>query len=221
MTDSPLFRKPIIKLEEERTPDLSFLDKELFQPEKGYRFTADALLLADTIHPQPDEVILEFGGGCGIIPIIIAKLNPRVKIISLEIQEELALCAKKNIELYELQNQIEIINEDARVGWQKFTNGSFQRVVTNPPYRESGKGKLNPSSDKAIARHEVSLDLSSIIQWSSFLLQPGGKLNFIFPSSRYREATILLEKNNFDLTDTEEVKRSRNSVRILEACYKP
>ena len=221
MTDPELSKKPIIKLEEEREVDLSFLDKEIFQPDKGYRFTADALLLADTLHPQPNETILEFGGGCGIIPLILAKKYPTVKITSFEIQEELASCAKKNVELYALQNQILILNEDAREGWQKLTNGSFQRVVSNPPYRETGKGKLNPSSEKAIARHELSLNLSDIIQWSSFLLQPDGRLNFIFPSSRYREVTLLLEKSNFDLTDIEEIKRTRNSVRIIEACYKP
>lgn len=221
MNERGIEKKPVIRLEEERSIDLSFLDRELFQPEKGYRYTTDALLLADTIRPHPNEVILEFGGGCGIIPLILAKLNPGIKIISIEIQEELALCARKNVELYQLQSQIDILNEDAHDAWQKFTNGYFQRIISNPPYRETGRGKLNSTVEKAVARHEISLNLSSIIQWSSFLLQPGGRLNFIFPSSRYREATVLLEKNNFDLTDIEEVKRTRNSVRILEACYKP
>lgn len=221
MNDSQFSKKPIVKLEEERTLDLSIFEKELFQPEKGYRFTGDSLLLADTIHPLANEKILEFGGGCGIVSLILAKLNPSIKIISIEIQEELACCAKKNVSLYQLQDQIEIINEDARVGWQKFVNGFFQRIISNPPYRETGKGRLNPSGEKAVARHEISLNLSNIIQWSSFLLQPGGKLNFIFPSSRYRDATILLDKNNFDLTDIEEVRRTRNSVRIIEACYRP
>lgn len=221
MPDPARSPKPEVTLTEERSLEPDFLKEALFQPQKGYRFSADSLLLAEFIQPRPNERILEFGGGCGIIPLILAKKNSSVKIISIEIQDELISCARKNIKLYHLEEQIEFIHEDANTGWKKLSKGTFQRIITNPPYREAGKGRLNPDSDKAIARHEISLSLKDIIQWSRELLAPGGKINFIFPSSRNDEVIALLKKNQFELVEVEEIKRVRNGVRLFEASYIP
>jgi tRNA1Val (adenine37-N6)-methyltransferase len=221
MIDPARFPNPEIRLTEERSLEPDFLKEALFQPQKGYRFSADSLLLAEFIQPRPNERILEFGGGCGIIPLILAKKNSSVKIISIEIQDELVSCARKNVELYHLKEQIEFLQEDANTAWEKLLKGSFQRIITNPPYREAGMGRLNPEIEKAIARHEISLSLKNIIQWSRELLAPEGKINFIFPSIRNDEVIALLKKNQFELVEVEEIKRVRNGVRLFEASYNP
>ena len=213
---SPLPDQPI-QMTEERSVDIRLLKATLYQPVKGYRFTEDSLLLADSIHPKPDESILEFGGGCGIVSLIVAKKNPTVHIVTLEIQKELADCSEKNAALNDLTGQIQTLREDANLVWQKFKKKSFHRVITNPPYRIPGSGRLNPGDERAIARHEISLNLKNIIQWSASLLMPGGKINFIFPSSRYEETIACLEKYRFELIEIEEVRRERNSIRIFEA----
>ncbi|MHB8482191.1 MAG: tRNA1(Val) (adenine(37)-N6)-methyltransferase [Nitrospiria bacterium] len=213
---SPLPDQPV-QLTGERSFDTHLLKPPLYQPDKGYRFTEDALLLADSIHPQSDESVLEFGGGCGIISLIVAKKNPTVNIIMLEIQKELSECAEKNVRSNQLNGQIQVIHEDANIAWQKFKKKSFHRVITNPPYRIPGSGRLNPDDERAMARHEISLSLKNIIHWSGSLLMPGGKINFIFPSNRYEEAITCLEKHRFELIEIEEVRRARNSIRIFEA----
>ena len=217
MINAALLPKQPARLVEERPIKAELLKPTLYQPAKGYRFTEDSLLLADSIHPELNESILEFGGGCGIIPLILAKKNPTVQIITLEIQKELAECSEKNVVLNGLNGQIQTLREDANFAWQKFKKKSFHRVITNPPYRTPGSGRLNPDDERAMARHEISLNLKNIIQWSVSLLAPGGKINFIFPSSRYEEALACLEKHRFELIEIEEVRRMRNSIRIFEA----
>ena len=216
---SPL-PKQTSQLVEERTLGPDFLESPLSQPLKGYRFTEDSLLLADSIHPKPNERILEFGGGCGIIPLILAKKSATIQILTLEIQKELAECAEKNVLRNDLGGQVQVVQEDANIAWKRLEKWSFHRVITNPPYRMTENGRLSPSHDKALARHEISLTLKNIIQWSASLLVPGGKINFIFPSSRYQEAIAYLEKYRFELIEIEEVRRERNSVRIFEAKLK-
>jgi len=40
--------------------------------------------------------------------------------------------------------------------------GPVNRVVSNPPYRKSGSGRLTPDSQKTLARHEIHVTLKVI-----------------------------------------------------------
>jgi tRNA1Val (adenine37-N6)-methyltransferase len=42
---------------------------KLIQSKTGYRFSIDALLLAEFVTIRKDDVILDQGTGCGIIPL--------------------------------------------------------------------------------------------------------------------------------------------------------
>ena len=211
------FHPKIIKMVEEKSLLPDILKETLKQPHKGYRFSEDALLLANSIRPAPGENILEIGSGCGIIPLCIARQHPSVKFTTIEIQEGLAECAQFNIALCKHEGQIKVIRGDARRLWQTLPKHSFQRVISNPPYRKAGEGKLNPEPEKAVARHEITLSMKEIVAWSRELLVSGGKINFIYPSSRYEEAAGWLKANGFDLTEMEEIRRERNPVRIYHA----
>ena len=39
----------------------------------------------------------------------------------------------------------------------------FDIVISNPPYRKLNTGRMNSNLEKAIARHELSMDLESVI----------------------------------------------------------
>ena len=211
------FHPKIIKLLEEKSLVPEILKETLKQPLKGYRFSEDALLLANSIRPAPGENILEIGGGCGIIPLCIARQHPSVNITTIEIQESLAECAVYNVGLCKLEGQIQVIQGDARVLCPTLPKHSFHRVISNPPYRKVGDGKLNPEREKAVARHEITLSMKEIVEWSRELLVPGGKINFIYPSNRNTEASKWLKVYGFDLTEMEEIRRERNPVRIYHA----
>ncbi len=177
----------------------SFLNDriKLYQPEKGYRFSIDAPLLADFITPSKNDIMFEIGSGCGIIPII---LNVRdkggKKIISVEIQKSLYNIALKNIEVNGLNKKIEIIYGDVKNIYQGFSD-SFDIVFTNPPYNQIESGRVSDKVEKIIACNEIYLKLEDIFKISSWLLKKGGALYIIFPSEREKELLKSGEKYNF------------------------
>ena len=63
----------------------------------GYRFSIDAVLLAQHARPNPDDTVLDLGTGCGIIPLILAYRYPKLKIYGVEVQTELADIATHHI----------------------------------------------------------------------------------------------------------------------------
>ena len=60
----------------------------------------------------------------------------------------------------------------------------YNLVVCNPPYRKGLSGRINPDSEKAIARHEIMVSLREMIRTASEILRPKGRLAMIYPAVR-------------------------------------
>ena len=167
------------------------------QHRTGYRFSIDAVLLGNFIQPRPGDRILDLGCGCGIVSLILAYRWPPVSITGLEIQPGLAALAKKNVVLNNRQERIEIVQGDLREIGKYIDPGSFDWVVSNPPYRKSGTGRVNPGGEQALARHEQAADLASVIKAANWAVRKRGKGGFIYPASR--GAAVISELKNAGL----------------------
>jgi len=135
-------------------------DLHLTQPAKGYRYSIDSFLLADFVSKTQFETAVEIGGGCGIISLLVTKLKQNVKQIEIfEIQKNLFCCLQKNIKDNIINSKITLRNEDI-----KFALPSFKPdiVFSNPPFRNPNNGKVSPTVEKALARHEFSLNLEQL-----------------------------------------------------------
>ena len=167
------------------------------QHREGYRFSVDAVLLGNFIQPKSGDRILDLGCGCGIIPLILAYRWPKVSITGLEIQSDLASLAKKNVEINNWQKRIEIVSGDLREIEKYVETGSFDWVISNPPYRKSGSGRINNDNEQAFARHEQLTDLASVIKAAVWSVRKKGKVVFIYPASR--GASVIFELKNAGL----------------------
>jgi len=165
------------------------------QPKEGYRFSVDALLLANFVNLKKLTKAVDIGAGTGIIGIILAKKYPESKIVMIEIQPEIAELAKKNIKLNNLENRLEIICMDAK----KFRASGFDLVVSNPPFRTPGTGKMSPKEEKALARHELSLSITDIAKISQNLLKHRGRLCLIHLPERLIEIVRIMSKHNLEI----------------------
>lgn len=157
------------------------------QPETGYRFSIDPILLADHADPLPGDRIADLGTGCGIIPLLLAPRHPETRIMGIEIQEALAAVAEKNIRENRLTGQVTIHQSDIRTLTSADLGGPVDLVVTNPPYIKQGCGRINPHPQKAIARHEVKLTLDELLDSATRILTPRGRFMIIFPMERLTE----------------------------------
>ncbi|WDP88970.1 MAG: methyltransferase [Desulfobacter sp.] len=156
----------------------------LRQPQNGYRYTLDPILLCSHVRPGKTEKILDAGCGCGIIPLVIGTRHPNTTITGVEIQRELAELAHVNITQNHMTDRIRIINKDILELTKSDAGAPFDMVISNPPYKKVNTGRINPNHQKAIARHEITLTISALFNAADNLLRPGGQIMIILPAER-------------------------------------
>ena len=164
------------------------------QPRDGYRYSLDPFLLADNIAGKTAHRIADLGTGNGILPLLLAKLFPNADCWGFDIQREPLVCALKNCE--NLEAKPRFIQSDLRQASSLLKAGSFDLVVSNPPYRKRGSGRLNSVSAKAIARHEISLTLDDLAEAASHLLANGGQFCLIHLAERSEEVLDVMNKKS-------------------------
>lgn len=179
----------------------SFLEGHLkiCQSRAGYRFSVDALILAYHAVPnKPAEKILDIGTGCGIMPLITAFRYPDVHIVGVEIQSELAALARTNVEENGFQSQIRILEGDILHLRAGDVGAPLDMVMTNPPYRKPRSGRINPQSQRALARHEITVSLDGLIKAMRRVLRTGGRGWIIYPVERLVELMACLRAHHLE-----------------------
>jgi tRNA1Val (adenine37-N6)-methyltransferase len=160
------------------------------QNRSGYRFSMDALLLAQHAMPSPHDTVLDLGTGCGIIPLILAYGHPKIKIYGVEVQTELADIATHNIAENGMEDRIIIHCKDLKRLKQDMTSGPVDLVVTNPPYRKLESGRLNPDQQRAVAKHEIKATLFDVVETARRMLRTSGRFVIIYPAERMPDIII-------------------------------
>ncbi len=147
----------------------------------------DAYLLADFVKARPGQRIIDLGTGTGLVPILLATLTPGLQLTGVEIQPRLLAVARRNAEANGLTHAINFLEKDIRNIGRDLGAGSFSQVVSNPPYYKLHAARVNPSKEKALARHEVAITLREIVRAASSLLERHGTLNLVFTPARLPE----------------------------------
>ena len=71
---------------------------KLCQPKSGYRAAIDPVILAAAVDAKANETVLDVGIGVGAAALCLATRLVGVRIVGIEIQEELAALAVQNAE---------------------------------------------------------------------------------------------------------------------------
>ncbi len=171
---------------------------QVIQKKKGYRFSIDAVLLNQFIKIRKNEKVIDLGTGCGILPLMLSQTTKAHSFVGVEIQKGLAECAKKNVVLNHLEDRILILKQDFRELKGTFSPNSFDVVLSNPPYRKYQTGRINPSVEKAIARHEIKGTLEDMIDIASYLLPLKGRCYLIFPALRTIDLFVALRAGKLE-----------------------
>lgn len=121
----------------------------------GYRFYVDervivprsfiAELIPEQFSPwaeDPESVtnILELCTGSGCLPIMLADAFPNAHIDTVDISTDALAVARRNVDDYELQDRITLIESDL---YTKVPEKKYDLIITNPPYvNTDSMGKL-------------------------------------------------------------------------------
>jgi tRNA1Val (adenine37-N6)-methyltransferase len=166
---------------------------KIYQPKDGYRFNMDSLLLGAFARPRRNVEVLDIGTGTGVIPLLLLSKDESLRIVGVEIQEQLADLAKRSFEENGLK-QLEVLHGDVRSLDGSFSN-RFQLVISNPPYFRQDAAILSRHPVEMQARHEVTLCLDELFQIAYRTMRPGGNFCCIYPVGRFLEAMQAAERN--------------------------
>jgi tRNA1Val (adenine37-N6)-methyltransferase len=157
------------------------------QDRSGYRFSIDAVLLAYYANPRVGDRVLDLGTGCGIIPLILSFRNSKITVFGVEVQPVLAEMADFNVKDNRMEDRIRILCRDMKSLKPEVISGPVDLIVSNPPYRKSDSGRINPDRQRAVARHEIRATLSDVIQAARRMLRPAGRFVTIYTAERTAE----------------------------------
>ena len=162
------------------------------QPERGYRFSIDSVLLADFAAPYCGRSALDLGTGSGIVLLLLASRNDVLrKGVGVEIQPQLWEFACRNIGENGFGGRLSAVLGDFRDDIPGLSPRSVDLVVSNPPYRKIGEGRRNPDPRKEIARHEVACTMADVYAAAERYLSPRGRFAMVCPSYRIPEMFAL------------------------------
>ncbi len=162
------------------------------QPEEGYRFSIDSVLLADFAAPHCGRSVLDLGTGSGVILLLLAtRCDILKKGVGVEIQRTLWEFACRNIGENGFEGRLSAVLCDLRDDVPGLSPRSVDLVVSNPPYRKIGEGRRNPDPRKEIARHEVACTMEDVFSAAGKYLSPRGRFAIVCPSHRLHEIFTL------------------------------
>ena len=172
--------------ENERVEDLEARGLVIIQPEKGYRFNSDSVILANLAEIKAGEKVYDLGCGAGIMSLLVAA-KKGAQVVGIELQDALADMAKRSVRANLYEDKVEIVRGDIRTLKEAFPAGDADAILLNPPYYKEGSGEVSHDGMQAIARHEITVTLADELDAIAYLLKQGGRAYVIFPTARERE----------------------------------
>ena len=202
--------------------DLLNYDLKIYQDDSAFKFSIDSILLAEfvTINYR-DKNIIDFCSGNAPIPMVLStRFNKN--IVGVEIQKDIYELGLKSINYNKIKN-INYLNMDVKDIVDYF-DYKFDIVTCNPPYfKYVSNSIVNNSLEKAIARHEIKINLEDVIRTASKILNDSGELYLVHRCDRFIEIIDLLKKYHFGLRKLQFVydnKESNSCFLLIEAKYK-
>ncbi len=157
---------------------------QVLQPEKGYRAGIDAVMLAASIPAKPGDHVLDMGAGVGVASLCLASRCSDAKVTGLEVQQSLVAAALKNVERNDLSARVKVVEgsvteKAASLADKRAAYGSFDHVMTNPPFYDGGKVWGSPNESKARAHALEEVALNEWLRVTCAMAKPKGTVTII------------------------------------------
>lgn len=153
-----------------------FFPRGLVQPEDGYRFSLDSLLLACFAHAGRRQTGVDLGCGCGVVALGMVLRQPDLHICGIDLNQEAIRAAEENKVNLHLIDKLTFECADV-ADWRPTKVVDF--VVANPPYRPLSTGKTSRGEDRKAARFEAKSTFAGFARCAALALKTRGRFAFV------------------------------------------
>ena len=182
----------------ERLDDLQRDGLMIIQNPAWFCFGMDAVLLSAFASVSDGSRVIDLCTGNGVIPLLLCARTKASHIDGIELQPDIADMAERSVRYNGLEERISIHTGDVKKATEIFKPATFDAVTVNPPYLKENGGLINPADHKAIARHEIKLSLSDVIENAAKLLVSGGHFYMVHRPFRLAEIFVEMTENNLE-----------------------
>ncbi|MFP4398308.1 MAG: tRNA1(Val) (adenine(37)-N6)-methyltransferase [Desulfonatronovibrio sp.] len=170
----------------------------LSQPETGFRFSADSLLLSCFVKPGHGHKVVDLGCGCGVIGfgVMLASPEKDIWVTGLDKNPEMIDHSVRNAESLGLSSCFQALEMDlSQVKSTCFKPESYDLAVANPPYRKPGAGRAPRDKSRLQASVGDIDQLEQFCKAGAFLLKKKGKLGVVFLADRIDELLMIMNRS--------------------------
>ena len=154
----------------------------------GFPLGTDSVLLADFARGSGKiRSVADLGCGAGVLTVLLLQKFPASTAFGIEIQPDAAEACRENLRLNALSERAEIRCGDLRERFDLSEAGSFDLVVSNPPYFAAGRGYSAPEEHRAAARDERFCTLGDVCRAAAWLCRWGGSFAVVHRPERLSE----------------------------------
>lgn len=185
-------------------------DLKIIQNEDYFKFSLDSIILAEYVKVKNDDInIIDLCSGNLPVPMILSTKFDRA-FNAIEIQKDVYEYGLESLKLNKLTDKVNYINDDLKNIFNYTKKGIYDIVTCNPPYFKSSI--KNTNDIKAIARHEICIDLENIIKISSELLKNNKTLYMVHRAERLDEIIILCNKYKINVKEVIFLNNSKQEL---------
>ena len=123
-------------------------DDELFKP------GTDSFLLGSFPRLRRGERVCDLGAGTGLLGLLLLAREPDLQVTNVELQAAAVALAEQNTALNGLPERVSNLRADLREPGQLPKAGSFDLVVSNPPYFDAARGAVAQTESRGLARSD-------------------------------------------------------------------
>lgn len=159
----------------------------LLQKKNGYRYTMDAVLLAEFANLQPDAHVADFGSGSGVISLLLHARGKGGQYYSFERQPSYADMADRSVRLNRLVGVIHTFPLQVELANRIIGQNSLDAIVSNPPFYLENCYLPSRNEERMISRTMPSAGLDTWLKIAYQLLRGKGKIFLVYPAERLPE----------------------------------
>ena len=171
---------------------------KIYQYDDKFKFSLDSILLAEFVELNNKmETIVDFCTGNAPVPLILST-KTNALLYGFELQSNIYNLAVASVNENNLDSRIKIINANITETLEYILPESVDAVTCNPPYFKYDKSSIiNDDEEKAIARHEIAMNLEDIMISAKYILKNRAPLYIVHRCDRLEEIMNCLDKYGF------------------------